>query len=152
MSLAVATISRPFAISSSKVSDASRARRSSTIVSSADGKGAFPGFLKKKIDDGKKRFEEGQKVLSAVASEFEDAHKKNIEKLDEIAKQDVEFAKWILSGSDADLAETHKKNIEILDELSKGDVEFVKKTFAKSDAAEKPAAFEPIDVQFEDVE
>jgi hypothetical protein len=113
--------------------------------SSEKNESGFSGFFKKKI-------EEGKKALDVASSKLSDAHKKNIEKLDSIAKQDVEFTKWILlDGQKTDATETHKKNVELLDELSKSDIEFVKSFLDKANP-DKPAAFEVIDVVFEEAD
>lgn len=120
----------------------SRRRNVSVRAESWKDVSGFPGFFSKRIDDGKK-------ALKFATSEFEVAHKKNIEKLDSIAREDVELAKWIISGANADVAEAHKKNVDIIDELSKGDVEFAKKILAGSADDGKHTAFEAIDVEFE---
>jgi hypothetical protein len=123
---------------------ARRARASlSARASGRDGSSDFPGFFRKRI-------EEGKKALEAATSEFEDAHKKNVEKLDAIAKDDVELLKWILGGEKSDLSEVHKKNIEFLDDLSKRDVEFAKKVLKFSDVAPGESAYDVIEVEFEE--
>jgi hypothetical protein len=60
-------------------------------ASAADGKKHrnFGGEFKKRLDVGKKK-------LDALSAKLADAHKKNIDKLDIIAKDDVEFVKDLL--------------------------------------------------------
>lgn len=55
----------------------------------------FGGDFKKRLDIGKKK-------LDAFSEKLAGAHKKNIEKLDEIAKDDVEFIKEALKKRDED--------------------------------------------------
>lgn len=55
----------------------------------------FGGEFKKRISVGKKKF-------GAAAAKLSDAHKKNLEKLDIIAKDDVEIVKDIFKAVDED--------------------------------------------------
>lgn len=134
-------------VSVSKASHARVARKSRVShiarASSRDEVTDFPGFFRKRIDEGKK-------ALEVATSEFGDAHKKNIEKLDAIAKDDVELVKWILGGEKSDISEVHKKNIEFLEDLSKRDIEFAKKVLKFSDVSPGESAYDVIEVEFEE--
>lgn len=102
----------------------------------------FPGFFSKRISDGRKAFE-------SAAAEIEVAHKKNIERLDEIARRDVELAKKIIGGESGDLYAAHEERLKFVDDLSKGDVEFAKKALDLAKDTPETPAYEVIDVEFE---
>jgi hypothetical protein len=70
----------------------------------------FGGEFKKRVSFGKKKF-------GTLTSKLSDAHKKNLEKLDIIAKDDVEFVKDIIkTGEDEETVFVDFVDSEIVDD------------------------------------
>jgi hypothetical protein len=73
---------------------------------------------KKKLNFGgefKKRLSIDKKKLDALSSKLADVHKKNLEKLDIIAKDDVEFVKELFEKDDEEL-HVEFVDVEVVDE------------------------------------
>ena len=74
---------------------------------------------KKKLNFGgefKKRLSIDKKKLDALSSKLADAHKKNLEKLDIIAKDDVAFIKEALKKEDDETIFVDFVDVEVVDE------------------------------------